>query len=98
MPPGSFSPAAVEQICRVLGDAGAGSRPRSPGVARLAAPGTGIWPGDTAGITSSAVSSAWLKVPRGELAVIWDLAVAINVGSWRGIMLVELGQRHGIQV
>jgi hypothetical protein len=43
------------------------------------------------------VSSAWLKVPRGELAVIWDLAAAINVGSWRGITVLEIGQRHGIQ-
>jgi hypothetical protein len=34
-------------------------------------------------------------VPREELAVIWDLAVAINVGSWRGIMVLELGQRQG---
>jgi hypothetical protein len=29
------------------------------------------------------VSSAWLKVPRGELVVVWDLAAAINVGWWR---------------
>src|SRR5260370_21582345 len=28
---------------------GAGSRPRSPGMARMVAPGTDIWPGDTAG-------------------------------------------------
>jgi hypothetical protein len=33
-----------------------------------------------------------------ELAVIWDLAAAINVGSWRGIMVPGLGQRGGIQV
>jgi hypothetical protein len=37
-------------------------------------------------------------VPRGELAVIWDLAAAINAGSWRGIMVLELGQQPGIQV
>jgi hypothetical protein len=37
-------------------------------------------------------------VPRRELAVVWDLAAAINMGSWRGIMVLELGQRHGIQV
>jgi hypothetical protein len=28
----------------------------------------------------------------------WDLAAAINVGSWLGIMVLELGQPHGIQV
>jgi hypothetical protein len=28
----------------------------------------------------------------GELAVIWDLADAINVCSWRVIMVLELGQ------
>jgi hypothetical protein len=28
----------------------------------------------------------------------WDLAAAINVGSRLGIMVLELGQRHGIQV
>lgn len=39
-----------------------------------------------------------MKVPRGELAAIWDLKVAINVGSWRGIMVLGLGQRHGTQV
>jgi hypothetical protein len=37
-------------------------------------------------------------VPCGELAVIWELATAINAGSWRGIMVLELGQQHGIQV
>src|SRR5690348_11972064 len=42
-------------------------------------------------ITRSAVSSARLKVPCGELAVIWDLAVAISVDSWRDIMVLELG-------
>jgi len=30
-------------------------------------------------------------VPCGELAVIWDLAVAISVDSWRDIMVLELG-------
>jgi hypothetical protein len=39
-----------------------------------------------------------VKVLRGELAAVWDLAVAIDVGSWRGIMVPGLGQRHGIQV
>ena len=33
-----------------------------------------------------------------ELAVIWDLAAAINVCSWKGIMALELGQRPGTQV
>jgi hypothetical protein len=42
-------------------------------------------------IASSAVSSAWLKVPRGELAIIWDLEVAINVGLCGGIMVLEPG-------
>jgi hypothetical protein len=37
-------------------------------------------------------------VPRRELAVIWDLAAAINVGSWAGVIVLELRQRHGIQV
>jgi hypothetical protein len=32
-------------------------------------------------ITCSSVSSAGLKVPRGELTVIWDPAAAIDVGS-----------------
>ena len=31
-------------------------------------------------------------VPRGELAVVWDLAAAINVGWWRHSVL-ELGLR-----
>jgi hypothetical protein len=31
-------------------------------------------------------------VLRGELTVIWDLAAAINVGSWPVIMVLELGQ------
>ena len=35
-------------------------------------------------------------VPRGELAVIWDLAAAINVGSWRSPWRSNLG-RPGIQ-
>ena len=48
-------------------------------------------------MTRSAVSSAWLKVPRGGLAVIWDLAAAINVGSWRSPWRSNLG-RPGIQV
>jgi phosphotransferase system HPr-like phosphotransfer protein len=37
-------------------------------------------------------------VPRGELAVIWDLAAAINAGSRAGIIVLELRQRHEIQV
>jgi len=32
--------------------------------------------------TSSAKSSAWLKVPRRELAVVRVLAASISVGSW----------------
>ena len=32
-------------------------------------------------VAHSPVSSAGLKVPRGELAVVWDLAAAIDVGS-----------------
>ena len=35
-------------------------------------------------------------VPRGELAVIWDLAAAINVGSWRSPWRSNLG-KPGIQ-
>jgi hypothetical protein len=31
-------------------------------------------------------------VPRGELAIIWDPAVAINVGLVAVIMVLELGQ------
>jgi len=62
----------------------------------MVAPGTGIGRVIQRVITRSAVSSAWLKVPRGELTVIWDLAAAINMGSWRGIMVLVLGQRPGI--
>jgi hypothetical protein len=40
-------------------------------------------------------SSAWLKVPRGELAVIWDLAAAITVGSWRASWRSGLGSDLG---
>jgi hypothetical protein len=36
-------------------------------------------------ITLSSVSSAGLKVPGGELAVVWDLAAGINVGWWRAL-------------
>src|SRR5262245_49835701 len=36
-------------------------------------------------------------VPQGELAVIWDLAAAINVGSWRSSWCSNLG-RPGLQV
>ncbi len=38
------------------------------------------------------VSSAGPKVPRGELAVIWDLAAVINVCSWWALWCVELGR------
>jgi hypothetical protein len=45
-------------------------------------------------IIRSAVSSAGLKVARGELAVIWDLAAAINGGFVAVIVVLELGQAY----
>jgi hypothetical protein len=36
-------------------------------------------------------------MPRGELAVIWDLAVAIKRVFVAGSIALELGQRPGIQ-
>jgi hypothetical protein len=52
---------------------------------RMVAPGTGIGRVIQRVITCSSVSSAGLKVPRGELADVWDLAAAINVGWWRAL-------------
>src|SRR5260370_40658351 len=46
-------------------------------------------------VTSSAVSSARLKAARQELAVVWDLAAAINGGSWRGSWGSDLGSGRG---
>ena len=49
---------------------GAGSRPGSPGIVRMVAPGTDIDRVIQRVITRSAVSSAGLKVPHVELTVL----------------------------
>jgi hypothetical protein len=46
-------------------------------------------------ITRTSVSSAGLKVPHGELTVIWKVAAAINVRSWRAAWCLNLGSGPG---